>query len=250
MARKKIVFLGSKEIGAFCFEHLLTQCDSYGIELIAVATKNNPSLDTGENVASLAKKHGILKLDGVKDIPRCDIIISVQHHEILKQEHINRASELSLNLHMAPLPEYRGCNQFSFAIVDGKKEFGTTLHKMTAGIDDGDIIAERRFELAEDIWVEELYQQTLSESKLLFKESIGKIIDGAYQTVSQQTLIKARGTSYHFRDEIYDLKQIEEDWSEEKKKLHVRATYKKGFEPPYALVNGEKKYYDKESFSF
>ena len=66
---------------------------------------------------------------------------------------------------MAPLPEYRGCNQFSFAIVDGKKEFGTTLHKMEEGIDNGDIIAESRFDIPENCFVKELYELTYKTSR-------------------------------------------------------------------------------------
>lgn len=70
----------------------------------------------------------------------CNIV-----EEILNAEHIGHAKNIALNLHMAPLPEYRGCNQFSFAIADNKKEFGTTIHKMDTGIDHGNILFEKRF---------------------------------------------------------------------------------------------------------
>ena len=119
---------------------------------------------------------------------------------------------------------------------------------MTSGIDDGDIIAERRFEMDKDIWVEQLYQETVKQSKQLFAENIKSIISGDFQTIPQEELEEERGFSYHYRNEINSLKILNEDWSEEKKKLHVRATYMSGFEAPYAMVDGEKKYYDKDSF--
>lgn len=240
--------MGGKRIGAFCLKHLLALGDDYNIEVIAVATKQNPALDSEETVGRLAQKAAIPILQTLEALPTCDFILSVQYHQILKQRHIDKAQELAINLHMAPLPEYRGCNQFSFAILDEKKVFGTTLHSMTAGIDDGDIIAERRFEIDQNIWVEELYQKTLEESKTLFIENIKNILSGNYTAIPQKDLEKERGSSYHFRNEIIALKVIDESWPEEKKKKHVRATFMSGFEPPYAIVNGEKKYYNKSSF--
>ena len=248
MHLQRIVFLGSKSIGAFCLAHLLRNKKRYNIEILAAVTKPNPSLDNDETVENMALKNDIPLLSGVREIPYCDVIISVQHHEILKQTDIDKATTIAINLHMAPLPEYRGCNQFSFAIIDNKKEFGTTLHQMTTGIDDGDIIAERRFEIASDIWVDELYERTLLESKLLFEGNIEKILKGDYVLTTQASLIEARGCAHHYRKEIDDIKIIDERWTTEQKLKHVRATFKEGFEPPYAIVNGEKKYYNKSSF--
>ena len=237
MSRKRIVFLGSKSIGAFCLKHLLENVVDYDVEVLAVVTKQNASLDAEKTVTLIAENEQIPVYKTVGEIPNCDFIISVQHHEILKQNDIDKAQELAVNLHMAPLPEYRGCNQFSFAIIDDKKEFGTTLHVMTTGIDDGDIIAERRFEISNDIWVEELYEKTVEESEVLFNENIGKVLKGESDLTPQEQLIPERGTSYHFRNEILDLKLIDESWSENKKKKHVRATFKDGLEA--ALFDSE-----------
>jgi methionyl-tRNA formyltransferase len=247
VSKKRIVFLGSKNIGFSCLQYLLDQRDALNIEITGVVTKNSP-LDASRSVFNLIEENSLLSFSSVSEIPKCDIIISVQHYEVLKQADIDKAKEVAINLHMAPLPEYRGCNQFSFAIIDERKEFGTTLHKMTTGLDDGDIIAERRFEISDTIWVEELYQQTLAESELLFKENIEKIVAGNYTTISQESLIGERDSNYHFRNEINELKIIDENWDVEKKLKYVRATFKSGFEPPYSLVNGEKKYYDSKSF--
>lgn len=248
MPKRRVVFLGGKSIGAFCLKHLIENAERYNIELVAVLSKKNKSLDAAETVLSIAQEFDITILDTVADIETCDYIISVQYHEILKQQHLDKAQTLAVNLHMAPLPEYRGCNQFSYAIIDGKMEFGTTLHKMTAGIDDGDIIAEKRFPIAKDIWVEELYEKTLVASQELFEENIGNIFDGNFELISQASLLDKRGTSFHLRNEIKTLKIIDEDWSDVKKELFVRATFKEGFEKPHSIVDGKKKYYDKDSF--
>lgn len=248
MSTKRVVFLGGKGIGAYCLEYLINKSEDLGIEVIAALTKGKNVLDGKKTVASLAADNQITLVENLDDLPECEFIISVQYHAILKQKHIDQAKTMALNLHMAPLPEYRGCNQFSFAIIDEKKVFGTTLHEMTLGIDDGDIIAERRFEISNDIWVEDLYKKTLKESEILFVQNIEKIVQGNYIAISQQQLLKERGASFHLRNEISSLKIIDENWSEEKKKKYVRATYMSGFEPPFSMTNGEKKYYNKQSF--
>jgi methionyl-tRNA formyltransferase len=50
-----------------------------------------------------------------------------------------------VNLHLAPLPEYRGRYSAAHAVAEGARSFGVTLHYVDAGIDTGPIIAEARF---------------------------------------------------------------------------------------------------------
>lgn len=248
MDKLKIVFLGAKAIGSYCLQYLIQHQDNLNIEILAIGTKINKALDSNESVYEIASKNKIKIISEVNEIPICDYIISVQYHSILKKEHIAKAGKMAINLHMAPLPEYRGCNAMSFAIWEEKNFFGTTLHILDEGIDSGDILFERRFEIDNEIWVQELYEKTLAESKILFADNIGKIFSGAFIAIPQIQLIADRGSSFHLRDEISNLKIIDERWGLDKKKKLVRATYMPGFEAPYAIVEGEKKYYTKANF--
>lgn len=180
-------------------------------------------------------------------LPECDILYSVQYHEILKPGHINRASQIAVNLHMAPLPEYRGSNQFSYAIIDGKEEFGTTIHEIDARIDHGAVLFQKRFPIPQNCWVNELYQLTYDASIKLFKQTLSHIINGLYNPVPQQSLESKYGTALHYRNEIADLKNIDLGWEKEKIERHIRATYMPGFEPPYTIINGEKIYFTRHS---
>ena len=141
---------------------------------------------------------------------------------------------------MAPLPEYRGCNQFSFALIDQKTTFGTTFHKMEEGIDSGDILFERRFYINPNWNVKTLYEKTLNETIMLFKENIKAIIDGCYTFTPQQKLINERGTAFHLRSDINKIKCINLSWPKDKILRYFNATYFPPFDPPFALVNGEK----------
>ena len=240
---KSIVFLGSKPIGYECLAHLIAMQQSLDYTISGVLTRRRKEFSQEADISALAQEAGIPLLETLQDVPDCDIIYSVQHHEILKQETIGKARQIAVNLHMAPLPEYRGCNQFSMAILDGKKTFGTTLHRIDTRIDHGDILFQERFPVPDGCWVNDLYELTFAASLALFKETLPSVIAGDYPLIAQQTLEAEHGTALHFRDEIAALKQIDLSWDAEKINRHIRATSMPGFEPPYTLIGGEKVYF-------
>ncbi len=244
MPRKRIAFLGNKDIGYECFYYLLENRDVLGIDIAAVITNDkSPLLSKGKSILKLAKKHNIPTLKKSHDllsITDIDILLSVQYHDILKEQQIKVAKQIAVNLHMAPLPDYRGCNQFSFAILDNAKEFGSTLHRIEKGIDTGDILFEHRFMIEPNSTVTELYEKTYKSAVYLFKSSIKRIVDGDYVLVPQKSLIAFRGSAFHQRKEIDKIKEIDLSWPTEKIKKQVRATYFPPFSPPFALVDGKK----------
>lgn len=56
----------------------------------------------------------------------------------------------SLNLHMGLLPEYRGAHAVPWAIMNGERETGVTLHYMDEGIDTGPMLARARVPIGAD----------------------------------------------------------------------------------------------------
>ena len=53
----------------------------------------------------------------------------------------------AVNVHGGLLPSYRGGHVTQWAIINGEREFGVTLHYVDDGVDTGPVIAERRFAL-------------------------------------------------------------------------------------------------------
>jgi methionyl-tRNA formyltransferase len=242
----RIVFLGSKPIGFHCLRFLLEQKKELDIEVIGLCTRFRKEFNGESDLASLAQKHNIPVFPTLNDIPECDIIYSVQHHELLKAAHIQKAKHIAVNLHLAPLPEYRGCNQFSFAIMDEAKEFGATIHQIDTRIDHGDVLFEHRFSIPEQCWVNDLYELTFNAAIKLFHESISSLIKGDYSKIPQSALLEKRKESLHFRSEINDLKQIDLNQPVKDIEKVIRATYMPGFEPPYTLISGKKVYFKAE----
>jgi methionyl-tRNA formyltransferase len=242
MSIKKIVFLGSKPIGYECLAYLIVQKDALNIEIAGVLTRARKEFGNEHDLTELATTHSIPVIDNLENLPACDIIYSVQYHEIIKQQHIDKASQIAVNLHMAPLPEYRGANQFSFAILDRKIDFGVTIHKIDTRIDHGDILFQKRFPIPENCWVNDLYELTYKASVDLFKKTLANLVAEDYMLVPQEMLEKKFGTMLHFRKEMGDIKVIDLTWAKEKIERHIRATSMPGFEPPYCLMDGRKVY--------
>jgi methionyl-tRNA formyltransferase len=70
-----------------------------------------------------------------------DLIISIRFGQIFKQALINIPRYGVINLHSGILPNYRGILASFWAILNGEKKIGTTLHFISdSGIDSGDII--------------------------------------------------------------------------------------------------------------
>lgn len=245
MPKKQVVFLGSKPIGYQCFQHLIGQAAQLDLEVVGLLTQARKEFGGESDLVALANQHNIPLWRNPDEMPDCDILYSVQYHQILKHEHINKARQAAVNLHMAPLPEYRGSNQFSFAIIDGKEEFGTTIHTIDTHIDHGDILFQKRFPIPEGCWVQDLYELTVSASLNLFRQTLPHIISGRYSPMPQHLLVPKFGTSLHMRNEMIALKEINLSWDPEKIRRHIRATSMPGFEPPYCIVNGQRVYFSR-----
>lgn len=240
--QKTIVFLGSKPIGYHCLVHLLQEQVRLNYRIAGILTQARAEFGGSYNLNELASIHQIPVLNNLDELPDCDIIYSVQYHQILKQHHIERAAQIAVNLHMAPLPEYRGSNQFTYAILEDRESFGTTLHQMDERIDHGDILFERRFAIPPKSWIKTLYDLTEEQSLQLFMETLPEVVAGNYRKTAQAQLEPERGTALHFRSDIGALKQIDLRWDAATIERHVRATAMPGFEPPYTLIEGRKVY--------
>jgi methionyl-tRNA formyltransferase len=76
-------------------------------------------------------------------------IVVCSYSMILPRAVFSLATRSAVNVHGGTLPEYRGGHVMQWAIINGERQFGVTLHHLDEGIDTGPIIAETRFPLDE-----------------------------------------------------------------------------------------------------
>ena len=241
---RNIIFLGSKQIGSYCLKFLLDKSKLFNVRVSAVFTKKDDISNRNNEILSISNEKKIPLFYDKKDLLNLndiDYMFSVQYHQILKKVHIEKAKILAVNLHMAPLPELRGCNQFSFALYNEFKEFGTTIHRIEEGIDSGSIINQKRFKILSNDNVKSLHDRTVEMSKKLFERTMPLIFNNKYNLKKQGDYSSAKSELY-LRKDIEKLKIIDLNSGEKEILKRVNATAMPGFEHPYAIVDGQKIY--------
>ena len=105
-----------------------------------------------------------------------DLAVSIFYGKIIKEDFINRCGDI-INLHNSPLPKYRGVRPINWALKNGEKTHGVTIHEISEGIDDGPIYGQITYPIYPEIEeVKDVYEKSKKYGFNLFKEVI-RVID-------------------------------------------------------------------------
>ena len=103
---------------------------------------------------------------------RVDLAFSVFYDKIIKSWFIEKCGRI-LNLHNGPLPRYRGVSPINWALKNGERSHGVTIHEITAGIDDGPIVSQVTYSIYPDFdEVVDVYHRALRFGWLLFQDTM------------------------------------------------------------------------------
>lgn len=91
-----------------------------------------------------------------------DLFVVVAYGEILKQSVLDIPKQGCINIHASLLPYYRGAAPIQRVLFQGEKETGITIQEMVLKMDAGDILAQEKCAIPEDMNFGEL-KNKLSE---------------------------------------------------------------------------------------
>lgn len=111
------------------------------------------------------------------------IFLSLEFDQILKPENFKDAR--LYNVHFSLLPKYKGMYTSIIPILNAEKYTGVTLHEIDSGIDTGNIIAQKKFEIKEDINSREIYFLYMEYATKLMLEYIEDILGNRVYGVPQ-----------------------------------------------------------------
>jgi len=134
-------------------------------ELWQLSEQNNIPTFFGLNVNS---EHVIDNLYNLKP----DYIIVSSFDQIVKETVINIARYGIVNFHPSLLPQYRGPNPISWVLINGEKMTGLTIHRLTKGIDSGDILYQETLEVEESDNLGSLYNKLSILAELQSKKLV------------------------------------------------------------------------------
>lgn len=110
----------------------------------------------------------------VQSSPDCVVVSS--YDRILPSRILGRCR--FVNVHYAPLPEYRGRANVNWAIINGEPETAITIHVMAPGLDAGNILYQQKVPIGPDDAVGDLYTKLNEVQREILGETISHYISG------------------------------------------------------------------------
>lgn len=109
----------------------------------------------------------------------CDVFISVLYDTLLTPDFLSRKRRC-YNFHPGILPRYRGCGAYTWAIVNGERETGVTLHEISKGIDDGPRIEEWKYPITEADTAHSLFLRGMAVIRDNFQKVFWSLVTGTH----------------------------------------------------------------------
>ncbi len=101
-----------------------------------------------------------------------DLIVLAGYMRILAPEFVNHFAGKIINIHPSLLPAYKGLHTHERVLEAHEKYHGTSIHIVTADLDDGPLLAQERIEIAPDDTAETLKAKVQALEHRLYPEVI------------------------------------------------------------------------------
>jgi methionyl-tRNA formyltransferase len=190
---KTILFFGSGPVAA---ESLRLLAENFTIE--AVVTKPRaehhhgdvPVISVAEElklpVHTVTNKSDLDSLIGIKPFTS-ELGILIDFGIIVSQSVIDYFTLGIINSHFSLLPEWRGADPLSFAILSGQKHTGVSLMLIVEAMDEGPILAYGEYDIPETCTTPQLTADLIALSNGLLTTTIPMYISGECRPVPQDT---------------------------------------------------------------
>ncbi len=114
-----------------------------------------------------------------------DLLFAITHLAVLPPDALARPRISAINFHDAPLPDYAGLNTPVWALLDGQTQHGVTWHLITAEVDRGDVLVQKRFDIAEGETALTLNTKCFEAGIDTFETVVAGLTDGSLQAQAQ-----------------------------------------------------------------
>ena len=214
-----IVFMGTPEFSKPVLEGLI---DNYKVK--AVVTQPDKPVGRGGKVKfspikEVALENEIICLqplkikEAIQEIQRFkpDLIVTCAYGQILPLELLEIPRLGCINVHASLLPKLRGGAPIHHAIIDGYSETGVTIMYMAEGMDNGDIISQRKILISDDDTASSLHDKLSIAGKELLLETLPSIINGTNNRKRQDESLVTYGFNISKDDEKIDFSKTEKE---------------------------------------
>lgn len=170
--------------------------------------------------------------------PHCfwkpDLIVSFLYPKIIKEPILSCATLGCINLHPAPLPEYKGVAPYTRGILNGARNWGVSAHYIDVGIDTGDLIKVKEFEISDQETAVSLATRSHYELFELLKDVMNMFKSGKVPKSPQN------GGTYFSMKDFEKIREIKDSDSDEMIERKTRAFWHPPHEGAYMMVKDTK----------
>lgn len=192
----KIVFIGGVKFSYDILSHILK--NGWNVEAIFCYDDSKRKLYSDfASFDEITKKYGIkeIKVQNINDKENIeilqkinpDLILVMGWSQLLNNEIIQIPRFGVIGSHPTELPKYRGRAPISWTIIKGLKESALTFFYITLGIDDGDILDQRSFQISSNDDATSLYEKITELGKQMLSDNLRLISEGKAKRIKQDS---------------------------------------------------------------
>lgn len=178
-------FLGSKEFGLSIFESIFSLNNNINWTIYYPNLIDEDIDDKGSFLTFSINNGCTFKctsdpLEIEVDIKKLSPVIGIVcgWYRVLPSGFLNLFPLGLWGIHNSLLPKYRGGSPLVWSIIDGQKNVGSTVFKLTEGVDDGDILTQINIPLEFDDYVSDVLEKLKYELRLVLPNLFRKLLNG------------------------------------------------------------------------
>jgi methionyl-tRNA formyltransferase len=244
MNKPAILVFAYHDVGYECLDLLIERREN----IVAVIThEDNPREQIWfKSVKDLALQHAIPvftpeSVNTPEWISRTrkwapQIIFSFYYRNMIKEEILGIPRLGAFNMHGSLLPKYRGRVPINWAILNGERESGATLHYMVKKADAGDIVDQLRVPILADDTAQDVFEKVVKAARNILERQINALLQG---TAPRQKQDESQATYFGGRKP----EDGRIDWTESSEKIYnlVRAVTHP-YPGAFTIVSGKRLY--------
>lgn len=181
IAFQKVIIIGYGKVTGEVLAYVKERQQDYGYQLSFIEHEIHPFSIT-EKIC-MEKGISFMQIEDKKElagyfqkIQEKTLIISASNNFLFPKALVGKENITIINFHNALLPSYPGRNAPSWAIFMGEKETGITWHYVTPGVDEGNIIIQKKCEISADTKAYELAEKLMDLAYEAFAESFEAVL--------------------------------------------------------------------------
>ena len=123
------------------------------------------------------------------DVHRPDIVVLAGFMRVLTEDFVNRYRGRLINIHPSLLPAFQGLDTHARALAAGVRLHGCTVHLVTAGVDEGPIIAQAAVPVLPNDTEASLAARVLAEEHRLYPAALSWLAAGRVRLEAGRAVI-------------------------------------------------------------